>query len=348
MSLRHAVRCMAAACAAALLVAPASAHLTGVFAHFVDDINNPTASTRMLRQQLDAVTERIAALQPEVQAAQLAYDLQAATAVQRIRFYDVYAGSALGALWAGAQDPIDVIASSELLQRRLGDDLEALAALSENYTQLRFKAASLQRYADLLVPYENAAIARQERLAEPPAGLISPFAEPYIAYRIAEDWEQLRGTTFVLYFHWAARRIADLGLRELLVGVEAGDALQLQEDILNALVGGDSFPFIEDARFFLRADHINFSARLESSLDKYDLLTVGQLERTGPSGFQYRIEAIFIDGMPIDPNDPDVQREVYQGRLLGIDLDGLLPATDSVATFEQKNGAIEFRFLRTN
>ncbi|MDH3432175.1 MAG: hypothetical protein OEQ14_19435, partial [Gammaproteobacteria bacterium] len=153
-----------------------------------------------------------------------------------------------------------------------------------------------------------------------------------------------RGTTFVLYFHWAARRILDRGLSELLVADEFGDAWLLQEDVLNTLVGGDSFPFIEDAQFFLRADHINFSARLMSALDEYDLLTVGQLERTGPSGFQYRVEAIFIDGMPIDPNDPDVQREVYQGRLLGIDLDTIMPGDASVATFEQKNGSVAFRF----
>jgi hypothetical protein len=59
---------------------------------------------------------------------------------------------------------------------------------------------------------------------------------------------------------------------------------------------------------------------------------------------QYRIEAIFIDGMPIDPNDPDVQREVYQGRLLGIDLSPLMPDDATVATFEQHNGSIRFRF----
>lgn len=333
-----------AAILAAVFAAPAYAHLTGVFAHFVDDINNPSASTRMLRQQLDSVTERIAAMQPEVHQAQLAYDEQAAAAVQRIRFYDVYAGSALGALWAGAQDPIDVIASSQLLQRRLGDDLDALADLSRNYQQLRFKEASLQRYADLLVPFRDASVARGERLSQPPPGLVSPFAEPYIAYRIAEDWEQLRGTTFVLYFHWAARLVLDRGLQEILVADESGSAWLLQEDVLNTLVGGDSFPFVEDARFYLRADHINFSARLKSALDEYELLTVGQLERTGPRGFQYRVEAIFIDGMPIDPNDPDVQREVYQGRLLGIDLDAIMPDDADVATFEQKNGAVEFRF----
>lgn len=333
-----------AAILAAVFAAPAYAHLTGVFAHFVDDINNPSASTRMLRQQLDSVTERIAAMQPEVHQAQLAYDEQAAAAVQRIRFYDIYAGSALGALWAGAQDPIDVIASSQLLQRRLGDDLDALADLSRNYQQLRFKEASLQRYADLLVPFRDASVARGERLSQPPPGLVSPFAEPYIAYRIAEDWEQLRGTTFVLYFHWAARLVLDRGLRNVLVADESGNAWLLQEDVLNTLVGGDSFPFVEDARFYLRADHINFSARLKSALDEYDLLTVGQLERTGPRGFQYRVEAIFIDGMPIDPNDPDVQREVYQGRLLGIDLDTIMPDEADVATFEQKNGAVEFRF----
>jgi len=336
---------LAAAMLAALLAAPAFAHLTGVFAHFVEDINDPTASTRLLRQQLDSVGERLAALAPEVAEARMAYDGQAEAAVQRIRFYDVYAGSALGALWAGAQDPIDVIASSELLQRRLGDDLDALAELSRDYEQLRAKESSLRRYADLLQPFSAASAARDERLSRPPPGLVSPFAEPYIAYRIAEDWEQLRGTTFVLYFHWAARRIADRGLREVLVaGDESGDSWLLQEEVLNALVGGDSFPFVEDARFFLRADHVNFSARLVSALDQYDLLTVGQLERTGPSGFQYRVEAIFVDGMPIDPSDPDVQREVYQGRLLGIDLDAVMPDGASVATFEQKNGSLEFRF----
>ncbi len=62
---------------ASLAGAPALAHLTGVFAHFVNDINNPTASTRMLRQQLDSVGQRLAALQPEVDAARMAYDLEA-------------------------------------------------------------------------------------------------------------------------------------------------------------------------------------------------------------------------------------------------------------------------------
>jgi len=337
------IRAAVYAATAALLFAslaggPALAHLTGVFAHFVDDINNPTASTRLLRQQLDSVGQRLAALQPEVIAARMAYDQEAETAVRRIRFYDIYAGSALGALWAGAQDPIDVIASTELLQRRLGDDLEALARLSRDYEQLHAKEASLRRYADLLVPFRDASAAREQRLSQPPPGLVSPFAEPYIAYRIAEDWEQLRGTTFVLYFHWAARRIVDRGLTAILTAVnEAGESWLLQEEVLNALVGGDSFPFVKDAEFFLRADHINFSARLVSALDEYDLLTVGQLERTGPSGF-------FVDGMPFDPDDPDVQREVYQGRLLGIDLDAVMPDDMSVATFEQKNGSIEFRF----
>jgi hypothetical protein len=328
-----------------LLALPAAAHLSGVFAYFVQDINDPTASTRLLQQQLDSVGERIAALEPEVQKARADYDEQADSAVRRIRFYDVYAGSALGALWAGAQDPIDVIASTELLQKRLGEDLDALTDLSHSYEQLVGKESSLTRYADILVPFHEASMARDRRLSNAPAGLISPFAEPYIAYRIAEDWEALRGTTFVLYFHWAARRIQDRGLGEVLNKTEGGGQdWQLQEEVLNALVGGDSFPFVEDARFFLRADHVNFSARLNSARDSYDLLTVGQLERTGPASVQYRIEAIFIDGMPIDPNDPDVQREVYQGHLLGIDLSSLMPSSAKVATFEQHNGSIQFRF----
>ena len=328
-----------------LLAMPAVAHLSGVFAYFVQDINDPTASTRLLQQQLDSVGERIALLNPEVQKARADYDAQAGSAVRRIRFYDVYAGSALGALWAGAQDPIDVIASTELLQKRLGEDLTALADLSESYQQLLGKESSLRRYADLLDPFRTASAARDRRLSQAPTGLVSPFAEPYIAYRIAEDWEALRGTTFVLYFHWAARRIADRGLGEVLNNADGrGRTWQLQEEVLNALVGGDSFPFVEDARFYLRADHVNFSARLTSARDAYDLLTVGQLERTGQAAFQYRIEAIFVDGMPIDPNDPDVQREVYQGHLLGIDLSSLTPADATVATFEQQNGSLQFRF----
>jgi hypothetical protein len=329
---------------ASLAAASASAHLTGVFAHFVKDINDPTASTRMLQQQLDSVRERIRALEPEVRQARAEYDRQAEAAVRRIRFYDAYAGSALGALWAGAQDPIDVIASTELLQKRLGQDLHALAELSRAYEQLRDKEAALRRYAELLVPFREASAARDRRLSMAPEGLISPFAEPYVAYRIAEDWEELRGTTFVLYFYWAARRIAERGLEQVLVTEDGGRSWMLQEDVLNALVGGDSFPFVEDARFYLRADHVHFSARMSAALDQYHILTVGQLERTGPAGFQYRIEAIFIDGMPIDPDDPDVQREVYQGQLLGLDLAAVKPEEATVATFEQRNGSLRFRF----
>jgi hypothetical protein len=322
---------------------PASAHLTGVFAHFVEDMNSPTASTRMLRQQLSSVTERIDALQPEVQDAQARYNEQALSAVQRIRFFDVYAGSAMGALWAGAQDPIDVIASTELMQQRLGKDLDALSSLGTDYAQLQLKDQSLRRYAELLKPFSRASEARDARLESPPEGLVSPFAEPYIAYAIAEDWEQLRATTFVLYFQWAARNILDLGVSELLD--RAGDsAFELNETALNALVGGSQFPFIRDAQFLIRADHIYFSAVLDAGQTVYHLLTIGQLERTGPSGFQYRVEAIFMDGMPIDPGDPDVQREVYQGRLLGIDLDPLLPRPEDVVVFEQQNGSIRFAF----
>ena len=328
-----------------VFTSPAVAHLSGVFAYFVKDINDPTASTRLLQQQLDSVAERIETLQPEVQKARAEHDGQAESAVRRIRFYDVYAGSALGALWAGAQDPIDVIASTELLQKRLAEDLAALTALSRSYQQLVLKENSLRRYADMLVPFHEASTARDQRLSQVPAGLVSPFAEPYIAYRVAEDWEAMRGTTFVLYFHWAARRIADRGLSEVLSNPDGvGRSWQLQEQVLNALVGGDSFPFVEDARFYLRADHVNFSARLTSSQDSYDLLTVGKLERTGPASVQYRIEAIFIDGMPIDPSDPDDQREVYQSHLLGINLQSLMPPDATAATFEQHNGMLEFRF----
>lgn len=330
-------------CCIACFALPAYAHLTGVFAHFVDDMNSPTASTRMLRQQLKSVTERINALEPEVRSARALYNEQALLAVQRIRFFDVYAGSAMGALWAGAQDPIDVIASTELMQQRLGKDLDALTSLGADYEQLQLKDRSLKRYAELLKPFSRASEARDARLATRPDGLISPFAEPYIAYAIAEDWEQMRGSTFVLYFHWAARNIVDLGINQLLDRVADGE-FHMGESALNALVGGDQFPFISDAQFLIRADHMYFTATMNAGESNYHLLTVGQLERTGPAGFQYRVEAIFMDGMPIDPGDPDVQREVYQGRLLGIDLDPILPTPDDAVVFEQRNGFIRFAF----
>jgi hypothetical protein len=329
----------------ALWTVPASAHLTGVFAYFMQDLDEPTAGTRLLQQQLDSVSDRIAKLEPEVQRAREEYDAETSVAVKRMRFYDVYAGSAVGALWAGAQDPIDVLASTALLQKRLGEDLESLKALAQAYQRLRGTEVSLRRYADLLVPFRDASQARGERLAKAPAGLVSPFAEPAVAYRIAEDWETLRATTFVLYFAWVARQIGEQGVAEVLKPVSADKRTwQLDEEVLNALAGGDRFPFIEGARFFLRADHVNFSARLRSSRDVYNLLTVGQFERTGPSAVQYRIEAIFLDGMPLDPNDPDIQREVYRGRLMGIDVRPLLPAGASAATFEQRNGSLLFRF----
>jgi uncharacterized small protein (DUF1192 family) len=324
---------------------PVFAHLSGVFAYFVQDMDEPSAGTRLLQQQLQSVGDRIALLQPEVEQARADYYDEADTAVRRMRFYDVYVGSAIGALWAGAQDPIDVLASTELMQKRLGEDLKSLTLLAESYHQLQGKEDSLRRYASLLTPFKIASEARDERMSRVPGGLVSPFAEPYIAYRIAEDWESLRGTTFTLFFNWAQTRITGVGIGQVLnQSVETGNAWLLEEEVLNALVGGDSFPFIEEAKFYLRADHVNFSARISSSRDSYNLLTVGQLERTGPSSFQYRIEGIFMDGMPIDPNDVDVQREVYRGQLLGINLAPLLPAGAQTASFEQRNGYILFRF----
>ena len=324
---------------------PVFAHLSGVFAYFVQDMDEPSAGTRLLQQQLDSVGDRISLLEPEVEQARQEYYDQADTAVKRMRFYDVYVGSAIGALWAGAQDPIDVLASTELMQKRLTEDLESLTELSEAYEQLQGKEDSLRRYASLLEPFKTASQSRDERLANLPGGLVSPFAEPYIAYRIAEDWEVLRGTTFTLFFNWAQTKISGLGIGEVLnQSEEFTGSWLLEEEVLNALVGGDGFPFIEDARFYIRADHVNFSARIRSSRDVYNLLTVGQLERTGPTKFQYRIEGIFMDGMPLDPNDPDIQREVYRGQLLGIDLSPLMPPETQTASFEQRNGYIVFRF----
>lgn len=327
------------------LVPPAFAHLTGVFAYFVQDISEPTATTRLLRQQLSASAERIAQLQPEIEAARNAYAAQAESVVRRMRFYDVYAGNAVGALWTGAQDPIDVLASMELMQKRLDEDLQALVSLEKAYASIQLKEQTLTRYQDLLRAFETAAEARDARLASIPPNLVSPFGEPYAAYEIAEAWEAFRPTTFISYFEWAARRIGE-GMDKVLAPADALDgSWEIREDVLNALIGGDMFPFMEDAQIYLRADHINFSAQLQNGRDTYHLLTIGQLERTGPASVQYRIEGIFLDGMPIDPNDPDVQREVYQGKLLPIDLTSVLPKGSRGASFAQHNGYLLFRRL---
>lgn len=327
------------------LVPPAFAHLTGVFAYFVQDISEPTATTRLLRQQLSASAERIAQLQPEIEAARNAYAAQAESVVRRMRFYDVYAGNAVGALWTGAQDPIDVLASMELMQKRLDEDLQALVSLEKAYASIQLKEQTLTRYQDLLRAFETSAEARDARLASIPPNLVSPFGEPYVAYEIAEAWEAFRPTTFISYFEWAARRIAE-GMDKVLAPADAlSGSWEIGEDVLNALIGGDMFPFVEDAQIYLRADHINFSARLKNGKDTYYLLTIGQLERTGPASVQYRIEGIFLDGMPIDPNDPDVQREVYQGKLLPIDLTSILPKGSRGASFAQHNGYLSFRRL---
>jgi len=335
---------LAAACAASVLFGTqGAAHLTGVFAFFVQDIDEPTASTRLLKQQLDAVSARIEEVRPQVAKARATYDASAESVVRSIRFYDVYIGNAVGAMWAGAQDPIDVIASVELLQRRLQKDLRTVAELGQVYQDLNDKQATLRRLADMLRPFKDAAEARLVRLAKLPPGLVSPFAEPYIAYQIAEDWETLRPNTFTSYFNWVARRISDEGLKEVLQPSSQPNAWELREEALNTLAGGDAFPFIDNARFYIRADHVTFAGHIRNNNHVYHLLTVGQMERTGPASVQYRVEAIYMDGMPIDPRDPDVQLEVYKGHLMGIDIAPILPRQEAGAVFEQHNGYLLFR-----
>ena len=64
-------------------VPPVFAHLSGVFAYFVHDMDEPSAGTRLLQQQLDSVGERIVRLEPEVEQARAGYYDQADTAVRR-------------------------------------------------------------------------------------------------------------------------------------------------------------------------------------------------------------------------------------------------------------------------
>ena len=80
---------MAAIVIAGAVPTTAFAHLTGVFAYFVQDIGEPTATSRLLRQQLDSSEGRIAQLKPEIEAARAAYSEQAESVLRRLRFLRV-------------------------------------------------------------------------------------------------------------------------------------------------------------------------------------------------------------------------------------------------------------------
>src|SRR5690606_38468512 len=153
---------------------------------------------------------------------------------------------------------------------------------------------------------------------------------------------QLRPGLFVRYFQEANRRLRSV---DRIVRPTGGPGIRrLDEDALNELLGdglttriNGNAAHLRQPRFFLRADHVYFTARMESALGSYQSLTIGQTERAGPTRIQLRIEAIYIDGLPVDPGDPDVQREIYENELLVIYGQALDTDTERIL-FEQNNG----------
>lgn len=326
--------------AAVLVVAagPAAAHITGVFLHFLKDMEDPTYSTTFLRQQVEQTEQRLAAVAPEVAEARARYERAAEPVAARLHFYDAYAGQAFGNLWSGAEDLVDVLANIWLIGRLIEQDVAALEHVAAEYAHLQLKQDTLQRYRDLLNAVEAAAEAREQRLG----AAVSRDELQLALYDVAEDWERLRPDLFVPFFHEASRRLERLD--RLAVRGERPGTWHLEEDTLNqvlpdpftARVRGEPRQ-LRNARFYMRGDHLYFDAQMEGTFGSYHLLTVGQMERAGPTRIQYRIEAIYIDGLPVDPGDPDVQADIYENSLLVMDGRSLVP--DAVAMrYEQNNG----------
>lgn len=327
--------------AAALLLAaagPAAAHVTGVFLHFLKDMEEPTYSTAFLRRQVEQTEQRLAAVVPEVAEAQALYEEAAGPAAARLQFYDAYAGQAFGSLWSGAEDLVDVLANLRLMARLIQQDVAALEETARRYAQLRLKQDTLQRYRDLLDAVETAAQARERRLG----GAVNRDELQLALYDVAEDWERLRPHLFVPFFQEAGRRLQRLD-RVAVPGREPG-TWHLEEDALNRVLPDPFTARVEGGRlsltgprFYLRADHLYFDAVMEGAFGTYHVLAVGQMERAGPTRIQYRIEAIYIDGLPVDPGDPDVQADIYQNSLLAMDGRSLLPGAVAMR-YEQNNG----------
>lgn len=337
-SRRAAAAALAAIVVAAVVAVPAAAHITGVFLHFLKDMEDATYSTTFLRQQVEQTEARLAAVAPEVAEARAAYEEAAEPVAARLHFYDAYAGQAFGTLWAGAEDLVDVLATLHLIGRLIEDDVAALELVAARYAQLQLKQDTLQRYRDLLGAVEAAAAARERRLGGP----VDSDELKLALYYVAEDWERLRPDLFVPFFQELNRRLERLD-RLAAAGAQPG-TWHLEEDALNrilpdpftARVRGEPRRILAP-RFYLRGDHLYFDAQMEGTFGSYHLLTVGQMERAGPTRIQYRIEAIYIDGLPVDPGDPDVRVDIYENSLLVMDGRSLL-ADATAMKYEQNNG----------
>lgn len=316
------------------------AHLTGIFLFFLKDMEEETYSTRFLHQQKEDVLLRIEELEPLVAAAREEYEQAARPVADRMLFYDAYVGSALGALLTGSHDLVEAAANLLMLRKVLERDIAAIEDTSKAYARVQLQQRSLQAHLDLLNEIELLSNAREERLQKAPPDVDEVYGKQFVLYRMSEDWEWMRDHAFLDYFDWANKQLQPA---ERLVDKVPGasDTWVLQEETLNRAIGGSQGRNMSAVRIFLRADHIYISGIIHGREDDYRILSVGVIERAGSTAVQYRVEAIYLDGYPVDPSDPDVKDDVYGSPLLYLDFGNLLPDGARLG-FDQNNGYLSF------
>lgn len=315
-------------------VSPAGAHLTGVFRYFLKDVEEGTASSRLLEIQIDETNRRLAELRPELEAARRAYRQAVEPAKTKIRFYNRFSGNLFGALLVGSDDLVDTLANLYLIQHVIGQDVAQLQEVAQRYQRLQTQQRNLRLYRDLLQAIQQVHARRQAMLSSVPD---TETDRQLLLYRIAEDWETMRETSFVGYFRWASRQLRNLP--DLAERTRTG-AWRVTEERWNEALAGQDAP-VEDGWWYLRADHLYFSGYLPGTLvEKHHVFTVGLLNRVDATTVEYRLDAVYVDGFPVDPNDPDVEQDIYQQNLLVIDGTWLARAAEQML-FNQNNGSVE-------
>lgn len=313
---------------------PADAHITGVFKYFLKDVEEGTASSRLLTAQIEQTNRRLQELQPELAAARAAYEKAATPAREKMRFYNRHAGNLVGAMLVGSEDLVDTLANTYLIQRVVTQDVAQLRKAAQAYEQLRTKDRNLRQYRDLLQAIQFVRERRQSMLNSVPD---TKADRELLLFDTGEDWEDMRESTFASYFEWATQQMK--ALRRVAEPTREG-IWRISEQSWNRQLTGPEAP-VKDGRFYLRADHIYFSGYLEGiRADWRHVFTVGLMNRVDATTIEYRLDAIYIDGFPVDPNDPDVAADIYEQNLLVIDGKQLDPGLQQLR-FNQQNGSLE-------
>lgn len=341
--MNRAARIVLVASIAGWLAAPASAHVSdGLFRFLVPALDDPIGAARFLQEQVSNLDERLVVLRRELMEQEAAYQAKLEETVPRLRFYEVYSGSAVGALWANAQNPVDIIASTELLEKVVRDDLAALAWLERVKEHLGQKRDSLVRYRALLKAFQLGVEARRDLMMTVPPEWRSR-REEFVVSSINEAWNGgVRDLALVPYFvglggELSSRFASGDGLLE----ATAAGSWTISEQRLNRAM--PETEFIREPVFHLRADHLYFHARAEVPTEgrpySYHILVVGWLNRAARSAVQYNVDAVYLDGVPIDVYDPQLRTPMILGKFLRFDFSSLISGEETVGV-EQHNGYI--------